>query len=81
MVIREFYLTREDGVNLFRTYSDEGFEIQKVGTTELYIEAIDIEGAEWNYIETPVRSIHKGLEDQEQELTQEEIATMLKEVF
>ena len=43
MVIREFYLTREDGVNLYRIYSNEGFEIQKIGTNEIYGESIDVE--------------------------------------
>ena len=42
MVIKEFYRTREDGVNLYRSYSDEGFQIQKVGTDEVYDEAIEI---------------------------------------
>lgn len=53
MIIKEFYGTREeDGVNLFKTYSDEGFKIRKVGTNEVYDEAIDIEGAPFNYEET-----------------------------
>jgi len=52
MVIREFYLTREDGVNLYRIYSDEDFEIQKVGTNEIYGESIDVEDADFEYIET-----------------------------
>lgn len=29
---KEFYKTRADGVNLHRTFSDEGLKIQKVGT-------------------------------------------------
>ena len=49
---REFYSTRSDGVNLYRTYSDEGLQIQKVGTNEIYDEAIDVEGATFEYIET-----------------------------
>lgn len=48
----EFYKTREDGVDLFRTYSDAGFMIRKVGTDEVYSEAIDIEGAPYEYVET-----------------------------
>ena len=45
-------MQREDGVNLFRTYSDENKYIKKVGTDEEYSEAIDIEGAPYTYIET-----------------------------
>ena len=52
---REFYRTREDGVNLYRTYSDEGMMIQKVGTDEVYDEAIDVEGASFKYVETNIR--------------------------
>lgn len=52
MIVREFYETRMDGVNLFRTYSDENKYIKKVGTNEEYSEAIDIEGAPYTYEET-----------------------------
>lgn len=52
MVVKEFYRTREDGVNLYKSYSDKGFYIQKVGTDEIYTEAIDVENAPYEYIET-----------------------------
>lgn len=52
MIVREFYLTRKDGVNLYRTYSDANKYIKKVGTNEEYLEAIDIEGAPYEYEET-----------------------------
>ena len=52
MIVREFYTQRQDGVNLFRTYSDENKYIRKVGTNEEYSEAIDIEGAPYVYEET-----------------------------
>lgn len=52
MIVREFYMTRKDGVNLYRTYSDENKYIKKVGTNEEYSEAIDIEGAPYSYEET-----------------------------
>lgn len=52
MIVREFYQTRQDGVNLFRTYSDENKYIRKKGTNEEYSEAIDIEGAPYEYEET-----------------------------
>jgi hypothetical protein len=58
MIVREFYQTRQDGVNLFRTYSDENKYIKKVGTNEEYSEAIDIEGAPYEYEETD-REIEK----------------------
>jgi hypothetical protein len=52
MITREFYATRKDGVNLYKTYSDRKVMIQKVGTSEIYDEAIDIEGANYFYEET-----------------------------
>lgn len=35
-----------------KTYSNEGYYIQKVGTEEIYSEAIDIPTANYEYIET-----------------------------
>jgi hypothetical protein len=52
MIAKEFYRTRKDGVNLYRTYSDADLKIRKVGTDEIYDEAIDIEGAPYTYEET-----------------------------
>lgn len=52
MVVKEFYRTRADGVNLYKSYSDEGFYIRKVGTNEVYSEAIDVENAPYIYEET-----------------------------
>ena len=54
MIVRVFYRTRKDGVDLYRTYSDEGLKIQKVGTDEIYDEAIDIDGAPYTYVETDI---------------------------
>ncbi len=52
MIVREFYKTRNDWVNLYRTYSNENCYIQKVGTDEIYSEAIDVEDSQYEYIET-----------------------------
>lgn len=52
MIKIEFYKQRQDGINLYRTYSNENYKIQKVGTDEIYDEAIDIENAGYEYIET-----------------------------
>ena len=35
MIVREFYEERTDGVKLYKTYSDAGYYIQKVGTEEV----------------------------------------------
>lgn len=54
MIIKEFYKTRTDGVNLYRTYSDKGLKIRKVGTDEIYDDAIDIENIPYTYEETDI---------------------------
>lgn len=50
MIKAEFYRTREDGVRLVRTYSDQGRLIERDGT--LYSSAIDPEGSGRVYTET-----------------------------
>ena len=54
MIVREFYRIREDGVNLYRTYSDNKKYIKKVDTDEVYSEAIDVEFAPYKYVETDI---------------------------
>ena len=52
MIVREFYRQRKDGVNLYRTYSSEGFYILQNETNIEYSEAIDVENAPYTYSET-----------------------------
>lgn len=52
MIVKEFFKTREDGVNLFRNYSDEGFYILQNETGIEYSEAIDVESAPYTYSES-----------------------------
>jgi hypothetical protein len=54
MIVREFHSIRSDGVFLFRTYSDKGLQILKVGTDEIYDEAVDIADAPYTYVETDI---------------------------
>ena len=52
MVIKEFFRTREDGVNLYINYSDEGKYIKQLPTNIIYEQAIDVENAPYTYEET-----------------------------
>lgn len=52
MIVKEFYMTRKDGVNLYRTYSDAGFQIIQIETGHMYEEAIDVEDAPYTYEES-----------------------------
>lgn len=54
MVVKEFYRTREDGVNLYRNYSDENFKIIQIQTGNIYDEAIDVEDSIYTYEETDI---------------------------
>ena len=65
MIIKEFYRERKDGVKLYRTYSDEDFIIRKVGTEELYSEAIDVENAPYTYEETEEKIEREELQEEE----------------
>jgi hypothetical protein len=52
MLIKEYFTTRKDGVNLYRNYSDAGFYILQNETGVEYAEAIDVENAPYTYTET-----------------------------
>ena len=67
MILREFYRTRNDGVNLYRTYSDEGRDIIQNETGIVYTEAIDVENAPYTYTES----------DEDKELTAEEAMAVI----
>lgn len=54
MVVREFYRTRQDGVDLYLAHSDQNLKIRKVGTDEIYDEAVDVESAPYTYEETDI---------------------------
>lgn len=52
MIKKEYYKTREDGVKLYRTYSDTDHLIKKVADSVTYGEAIDIsENEEYEEVE------------------------------
>lgn len=50
MVKTEFYMTRSDGVNLYRTYSDQGRMLIRNDGVK-YSEAVDVENSGYTYTE------------------------------
>ena len=52
MIVTEYYMTRADGVRLYRTYSDAGMKILQNETGIVYDEAVDVEGIGYTYSET-----------------------------
>ena len=65
MIITEFYEQREDGVNLYRTYSNSNMKILQNETGAIYDDAIDVENAPYTYSETttPVEPVEEENED------------------
>ena len=52
MIVKEYFMTRNDGVKLYKSYSDNNKIIHKIGTQEEYSDAIDVEDAPYGYEET-----------------------------
>ena len=52
MIKREYYMTRKDGVKLYKTYSDNKKMIVQLQTGIEYDEAIDVENAIYTYAES-----------------------------
>lgn len=52
MIQRELFMTRTDGVKLYRTWSDANVRIRQLPSGLIYDEAIDVESAQWTYEET-----------------------------
>lgn len=52
MIHTDFYRVREDGINLYKTYSDQGLRIENEQTGEIFDEVINIENRGYTYIET-----------------------------
>ena len=75
MIQTEFFKTREDGVDLYRTYSDADVMIHKDGTEEIYSEAIDVENSGFAYTETKIPVVAEP-----NELTVEDTLSMLGEL-
>lgn len=51
MIQKELYMTRSDGVKLYRSYSDSNKDLLQVETGAIYGEAIDVEDAAYTYQE------------------------------
>ena len=51
MIQKELYMTRSDGVKLYRSYSDADKDLLQAETGAVYNEAIDVEGAAYTYQE------------------------------
>lgn len=74
MVIKEFYKTRNDGVNLYRIYSDKNYMLRQIETDAIYDIAIDIENAPYTYEETD-ELIDRGYISEEEILAPDEISS------
>lgn len=65
MIKTDFYMEREDGISLYRTYSDSGMIIQQEQTGIEYTEAIDVENSGYTYVETDTPIADDEISDSE----------------
>ena len=65
MIKTEYYKTRKDGVNIYRTYSDENKVIRQIETGIEYEEAIDVADENGN-IRYTYEETDKDIEREEQ---------------
>jgi hypothetical protein len=79
MLITEYYMTRDDGVVLNRTYSDTGMMIKRDGVR--YSEAIDPAELNCQYTETdePVDSEESDMTEIEEKAMAHDILTGVSE--
>lgn len=66
MIVTKYYFTREDGVNLYRTYSDINHYIIQDQTGIEYEDAIDVENSPYTYTESD-REIEYPPEEEDNE--------------
>jgi hypothetical protein len=55
MIVKELYKIRNDGLKLYRTYSDKDYKIKQVETGCIFDEAIDLETSNYTYVETDIK--------------------------
>lgn len=73
MIITTYFTTRNDGVVLNRTYSDEGFYIIQNETGIKYSEAVDVENAPYTYSESDekIEVIDENMDNTNEQLNNE----------
>lgn len=60
MIKQDFYKVREDGIFLYRTYSDDQTKrIKQVETGRIYTEAIDVFPLKYTYVEISEEELNK----------------------
>ena len=66
MLLKEFFIERNDGVKLYRTYSNIGYKIRQIETGIEYDEAIDVENSIYSYEETNnlIETMEKNIDNE-----------------
>lgn len=80
MIVREFYRTRKDGVNLYHTYSNSNLIILQNETQREYDEAIDVENAPYTYSETDKPIPVEPIEPSEDDATEQDYINALNDL-
>lgn len=56
MIKKELFMTRSDGVKLYKTTTTkEGYYIKQLPTGILYTDAVDVENSSYTYEETDIK--------------------------
>lgn len=81
MIKKDFYKSREDGVTLFRIYSDTDHKIKKIGTEDIYDDVIDVEGANFEYEEIDEYVDIEGAESYDEVISlQEQLTNVTRKI-
>ena len=66
MIVTEYYRTREDGVELFRTYSDANKYVKREGSNVKYEEIVCEKERCSGIVESEEEIVHEVVEDEQQ---------------
>lgn len=75
MIVKEFFMTRKDGTNLYKIHSDKGLYIKQIETDIIYQSAVDVENAPYTYEEVAESSENNN------EISAEELMALMEEVL
>lgn len=81
MIVVENLGAREDGVTLYRRYSDKGVMLLQVETGVMYEDPVDVENAPYTYEETDVYIETEDGVSGSEEISAEELMSLIEEVL
>ena len=74
MIIKELFKTRNDGIKLYKRYSDKGVKLRQIETEALYDCPVDVEDTPFTYEETDILIEQHNYDYDNQPLNPDEIS-------